>query len=115
MVPALILVLAAWCPITTTTTGESTTTTAAPTTTTTATPTTTTVPVLTIEAPHPAPEPATTTTTTTAGPLIGVAAHTTRDRGLPVTGPNGGELVVAGTLLFLGGLLVAATRTGKHP
>lgn len=126
MVPALILVLAtAWCPTTTTTAPDrpqcpcpSTTSTTAPVETTTAPPTTTTSgPVLMIEPPHLVPPTATTApTTTTTVPVIVDAAHLTRpetEKRLPATGPNGDELVVAGTLILAGGLLIAA-RPGRH-
>lgn len=123
MVPALILVLAAWCPITTTTTTTSperprclcdTTTTS-----TTSSTTTTTEPRLIIH-PDPFPPAMPPTTAITGPPVIVEPATATRrpakphTRELPVTGADGATLVVAGTLILAGGLLVAC-RPGSHP
>ena len=69
MVPALILVLAAWCPTTTTTSPDS-----------------------------------------PRCPCIVDSATLTRHHDLPVTGPDGDTLVVAGLLVMLGGLFVSAGR-----
>lgn len=113
MVPALILVLAAWCPITTTTT------TSPPATTSTGPSTTSTSrPALIIEPPHlepPGPPTATTAapTTTTAPAKVDSAVATRPPKRLPYTGMRGDQLVVGGTLVFLGGLFVAAGRPDR--
>lgn len=111
MVPALILVLAVWCPIPTTTTAPPSTTSTSVST------TSTTAPALIILPPDPFPSTTTTatpTTTTTVAPVVVDAARITRPvpvRQLPVTGPDGRGLVLAGFLVMLGGLLVAACRS----
>jgi LPXTG-motif cell wall-anchored protein len=120
MIVALAVVLASWCPTTTTTGPEqpacpcpvTTTTTAAPET------TTSTVPTLIVLPPDPFPPAATTTTTAPAVPDVIVDAVTvTRPapvRRLPETGQSGRAVLVAGVLLLLGGLFVAA-RPGRAP
>ena len=119
MVPALILVLAVWCP-TTTTTGPDRPRCPCDTTTTTASSTTTTSgPPLIIEPPHliPPRTPTATSPTTTAAPtttttvtVIDSAVIERSPAGrLPVTGPAN-LLLPAGILTLLGGLFVAAGR-----
>jgi LPXTG-motif cell wall-anchored protein len=120
MVPALILVLAAWCP--TTTTAPDRPQCPCPTTTSTTAPqepstTTTSEPRLIFLPPDPFPPLATTattepTTTTTPGPatIVDAATETRRPRRLPDTGPSGRALVAGGILVLLGGLFVAAGR-----
>lgn len=119
MVPALILVLAAWCPITTTMTAPEQPMCPCPaptaTTATTAPPETSTTEPQLITHPDPFPAP----TAATGPPVLADATTLTRPpppgpvRRLPETGSGGALVVDAGLLVFVGGLLVAA-RPG-HP
>lgn len=118
MVPALLIVLAAWCPTTTTTAPDRPQCNEVTTTTTTPAETTSSVPMLVIPDPDRRPStPTTATTATTQAATIVDAATENRPvpaRRLPVTGPDGHALAAGGFLVFLGGLLVAA-RPGRAP